>query len=361
MKKKYTFIVPVLLLVFFSLNSQAQYRHTDFFHKFLTGKIGGREKIRVLLHKRKRGKSDKNNLSGYYYYPRHKGYIALKGTWKSNGSLAIEEGVTIKGKYKKTGAFAGRWNPDSKKVIGTWASVDGKKSYAFELQENYKEGSLEAEMKVLDEVAMFGKQIPGGVSDMFVFPDIKGGKVAAMINRFIEDSLLRNPQERIQKFVQLYLKEKKENNYTFYEEHLISINTNEKNILTLEYDMNGFAGGAHGYYRTEYYSFDLRTGAPIKISDVLKKGYETPLKSIIAHQMRLDYGLKPGESLTKIGLYEKEPPLPANYYFRPDGLAFFYNVYEIAPYVAGPKMVVIPYKKLKRYIQRKSILRKFMR
>lgn len=366
MKRFFTYMMFVGCSMLMVSNSYAQFKPSDFSHKFLVGKINGRHKIKMLLNKRKRSKSVKNNLSGYYHYTRYRSYVVLsKGTWKENGSMVIEGGIRVKGKYIKTGAFAGRWDPTQKKLIGTWTAVGGKKSFPFELYESYSKGGTPVEMQWMDEMSMFGDKAPRGVSVSFMYPVIKTGVAAQAINKYIKEDILRNPRERAVKFIKNYLEDKKVrgfgDNYGYYEEHLTTVNTNDKNILTLEYNLNGFSGGAHGYYTTSFASFDLLTGKIIEMKDVFIPGFEEPLKQLIAKQMRKDYGLKPDASLTDIGLFKNECPLPKNFYFRPDGIAFFYNVYEVAPYVAGARTVVLPYKKVRRYMQRRTVARKFFR
>lgn len=356
----------VACFVLIAPHSQAQFKSSDFSHKFLVGKINGRHKIKMLLNKRKRSKSFKNNLSGYYYYTRYKNYVVLsKGSWKDNGSMVIEGGIRVKGKYIKTGAFSGRWDEDQKKLIGTWTATGGKKSFPFELYETYQNGGATVDMQWMDEMSMFGDKAPRGAAVSFLYPVVKEGVAAKTINDYIQENILRNPRERAAKFIKNYLEDKKArgfgDNYGYYEEHLTTINTNHKNILTLEYNLNGFSGGAHGYYNTQFTSFDLRTGKIIALKDVFIPGFEEPLKQLIAKQMRKDYGIKPDAPLTDLGLFKNECPLPKNFYFRPDGIAFFYNVYEIAPYVAGARTVVLPYKKVRRYMQRRTTARRFFR
>ena len=43
--------------------------------------------------------------------------------------------------------------------------------------------------------------------------------------------------------------------------------------------------------------------------------------------------------------------LNQNYGFRKDGIVFYYNNYEIAPYAAGPTEVVIPYESVRTWIK----------
>lgn len=357
MKRFFTNIMSALLLMFFAFSSQAQFKPSDFSHKFLVGKINGNMSVRMLLNKKKRSKwTNKNNLTGYYYYTRNKGNVVmLEGTWEENGRMIIEGKVKVKGKYTKNGAFAGRWDKDAKKLIGTWTATGGKRSYPFELYETYNQGGLQAEMQWMDEMTMFGKKAPRGVSVSFLYPRMKGGKVAKIINTYVDENMLRNPQERAARFIKNFMEEHQEGSRISYsEDHLITVQTNEKNILTLAYDLNGFSGGAHGYYNTRYTSFDLRTGKELKMTDIFKPGFEQPVRKLITDQMRI-------EGLLIDLTTKKDYPLPKNFYFRPDGIAFFYNVYEIGPYVAGSRQVVVPYGKLKKYINRKSVLRKFMK
>jgi len=371
MKQKY---IAYLLLTIFTVLSlispeneaKAQNKprvSNDYAHKFFAGKINGRWKIMMTLNKRRRGKSEKNNLTGYYYYTRTKGYLRLNGTWKSNGSILAEEKVLQNGKWVKTGALAGRFDAATKRIVGTWTSADGKKSYSFEVKENYR-GGLSAEMLYIDEADVLGKESPRGVTIAFLYPRLKGGEIANTINQFIKEKLLKNPEQRIRKFVKQYVDFKKENEGSsifFDEENFITIEVNEKNILTLAYNQSGFTGGAHGYYYSTFYTFNLRNGKLIQKEDLWYPGAEAAIQSLIVQQIRQDAQLKPNESLSKVGIYKDTPPLAKAFYFRPDGVAFFYNQYEIAPYAVGTRLTVIPYRKVKRYIKRRAGLRSYMR
>jgi hypothetical protein len=40
-----------------------------------------------------------------------------------------------------------------------------------------------------------------------------------------------------------------------------------------------------------------------------------------------------------------------NFYISEKGIGFFYNEYDIAPYVMGPTEVLVPYEAIKPYIR----------
>ena len=44
--------------------------------------------------------------------------------------------------------------------------------------------------------------------------------------------------------------------------------------------------------------------------------------------------------------------LNKNYGFKKEGIVFYYNNYEIAPYAAGPTEVLIPYNELKDWVKK---------
>ncbi len=371
MKQKYIsyllcFMVILGALIISETEAKGQAKPSpsgDYDHKFFVGKINGRWKVMMTLNKQKRGKTEKNNLTGYYYYKRTKGYLRLNGTWKANGSILAEEKTQQNSKWVKTGAFAGRYDATTKKIVGTWTSADGKKSYPFELKENYR-GGIRAEMLYIDEANVLGKDSPRGVTISFLYPRFQGGKVADKINQFIQERLVKNYEQRIRKFVKEFEDFKKENgdNGVFFnEENLITIEVNEKNILTLVYNQSGFTGGAHGYYNSTYYTFNLRDGSLIQIPELWYPGAEAAIQALIAKQIRKDAQLKPNESLSKVAINSEKPPIAENIYPRPDGIAFFYNTYEIGPYVAGSRLTVVPYRQIKRYIKRRTPLRTYMR
>ena len=43
--------------------------------------------------------------------------------------------------------------------------------------------------------------------------------------------------------------------------------------------------------------------------------------------------------------------LNKNYGFRKEGIVFYYNNYEIAPYAAGPSEVLIPYERIREWLK----------
>ena len=39
-----------------------------------------------------------------------------------------------------------------------------------------------------------------------------------------------------------------------------------------------------------------------------------------------------------------------NFYLTPQGITFYYNIYEIAPYVMGPTSITLPYERIQHLL-----------
>ena len=128
-------------------------------------------------------------------------------------------------------------------------------------------------------------------------------------------------------------------------------------ILCLEISSGGYTGGAHGNYSVSYYNIELNTGELLKLDNLLIKGFEKKLNELIDKKFREAKGLKPGDDLEKDGgLFENKIKYNDNFAVTKEGLKFYYNNYEIAPYAAGPTELLITYTELKDLIPENSLL-----
>jgi hypothetical protein len=125
---------------------------------------------------------------------------------------------------------------------------------------------------------------------------------------------------------------------------------NEKNILSFEVLTYGYTGGAHGFPISEFHNISLKDGSPITLDDIFRDMYEYDLIGYINEQARSDYDLPPGASLVDAGFFKAELPLTDNFYLTRDGIGFFYNRYEVAPYAMGSPSVFVPFRKCRRIL-----------
>lgn len=113
-----------------------------------------------------------------------------------------------------------------------------------------------------------------------------------------------------------------------------------------------YTGGAHGNGFLYDYLIDRNTGKTLGVKDFFSD--IEALNSIAEKYFRKMYDLSEDQSLTEAGFWfdEDEFSVNENFTFRGKSLVFFFNSYEIAPYVAGPTELSIPVKEVKQILKR---------
>lgn len=116
-----------------------------------------------------------------------------------------------------------------------------------------------------------------------------------------------------------------------------------KNFMTIKYSMDGFSGGAHGYYNEIYKVFDTEKNTTIQLKDIIKNPSDKIWTKILMNNF-LNGDLEKGQAEM---LLVKEIPLNSNFYFDQENLYFLYNQYEITAYAAGPVLIKVPFTEIK--------------
>ncbi|CAN5547415.1 hypothetical protein BH10BAC5_BH10BAC5_08920 [soil metagenome] len=181
------------------------------------------------------------------------------------------------------------------------------------------------------------------------------GPQSLKINKAITDSITKysftyeKPLSTIDQSMESFIKEfdeyKKDMKSSGNDDYMINWYFEEKgavefdnsNILSYSTLTNSFTGGAHGSNYISYYIFDQTTGMPLTYKDVFEKGSEKDLNKLIEKKFRQVRGLKPQDNLVEAGgLFENHIEHNDNFAIFKDGIKFYYNSYEIAPYSSGP-------------------------
>jgi hypothetical protein len=131
-------------------------------------------------------------------------------------------------------------------------------------------------------------------------------------------------------------------------ERQVSVVHDSSGLLSLRLFWRAFAGGAHGMSMTEFRSLDPRTGEPIGLSDILVEGHEDTLLSLVEARFRQTHGLEGDASLAEAGFVFEDDTfaLPENVRIDGEGLGFYYNLYEVAPYAFGVTEVTLTWEEL---------------
>lgn len=120
-------------------------------------------------------------------------------------------------------------------------------------------------------------------------------------------------------------------------------------LISLDFMESVFSGGAHPNSNIAYQVFSLKTGQPLELSAFVPADKLGELTAIAERHFRKIRNLKPDETYQAAGfLFEDNKfTLNDNFLVSKDGLAFYYNPYEIAPYGMGNTELVIPWADLK--------------
>lgn len=122
--------------------------------------------------------------------------------------------------------------------------------------------------------------------------------------------------------------------------------------LVYKHFINEFRGGAHGTYATFFLNFDLKTRKLIKLNDIFQPGYEKPLTDLLLNHLMQKTGTASIEELQeKAYLLITEMYPSDNFYMSKNGIVFYYNIYEIAPYSSGTTELTLSYDEVKTLLK----------
>jgi len=206
----------------------------------------------------------------------------------------------------------------------------------------------------------------------FKYPAIERApqrSAAAAINRAITNFLLTSTGEPrkyksidaiMTEFMQVVQESKQlPGTSAYWEERTVTVRYQSERIVSLNFEVSFFSGGLHPQYASVFTSSNAATGAKIRLADVLVAGYEPRLTRIAEHKFRAVKGIKPGMTLHDAGfIFFKNDTfaLNDNFWIGPEGITFYYNPYEIAPYAMGTTELPLTYGEIRDLIKRDGLL-----
>lgn len=132
--------------------------------------------------------------------------------------------------------------------------------------------------------------------------------------------------------------------YSYYKGLSSRVQLYSGQLLVYRIDYNEYTGGAHGIYTSTFLNLDLRTLAPIQLDDLFVSDYKEPLTDLLWNQLMADNRVATRQELEDMGYAATGDLTPTeNFYLGREGITFYYNVYDIAPYVMGPIEITLPY------------------
>jgi biotin operon repressor len=128
-------------------------------------------------------------------------------------------------------------------------------------------------------------------------------------------------------------------------------------MLTYRIDYNEYTGGAHGIYMSTFLNLDLKTLSPIRLDDLFEGDYKEALTDLLWKQLMADNNVSTRQELEDMGYATTGDLEPIeNFYLDPTGITFYYNVYEIAPYVMGATKITLSYEDIAPLMNGKFIV-----
>lgn len=137
--------------------------------------------------------------------------------------------------------------------------------------------------------------------------------------------------------------------HSFGSENRIALRGNTRGIVgstiiySLELDRD--TGGAHPIHFKYFFNFDGENGKRLTLADLFKPGYEKELTELLTRRAM---------TLENVSLKSKlscEPAPTENFIVESDGILFYFNPYDIAPYSRGPISLKLRYGELSRILK----------
>jgi hypothetical protein len=298
--------------------------------------------------------------------------VQLGGKVISKNVFVIKENPWDKG-----ASFTGKL-VDEQTLKGTWESEDGKVKYPFELKEKYAEGSVPMNVFFRKGSVPLVNKSNSPTADFqycLLAPKestdsvLSGPLTKLILSKFMGKPVrIVSPDMILNAMKQIYFENYITTNESIYKElggasfnweslKFMDVVLNRNNLLTFYIESYDFTGGAHGLQTRDYTVVNLLTGKPITLNEIFSGDYKTALTNILNKKLRKIHNINADEKLTENGFFVESIKPTKNFYITSNGIGFFYNHYEIAPYSDGPDDIFIPFTDLKTLPVNGSFLR----
>lgn len=120
--------------------------------------------------------------------------------------------------------------------------------------------------------------------------------------------------------------------------------------ISYQIDHEEYLGGAHANHQRLLKSFDVGSGFQIALDSLVNVD---SLNALADRLFRRQINIPEGSSLEKYGYWfpDNQFVLNRNFVVKENGLLFYFNPYEIAPYSMGADSLFLPFNKIRRLIK----------
>jgi hypothetical protein len=181
---------------------------------------------------------------------------------------------------------------------------------------------------------------------------------------FPDDTSTKDIEQLSSKFISLSKKDKEDSlaaqAYTL--DGYIKVVRQDSSLVILESGLAIYTGGAHEQHFTQYINWDTKKNSKILLNDIFADGYEKPLNEVGEKIFRKDEKLSYNVPLANDYFFPNGKfSLNKNFLITPLGIEFYYNEYEIKPYVAGPTELFIPYSQIKSLLRPNTVVSQYIK
>lgn len=120
-------------------------------------------------------------------------------------------------------------------------------------------------------------------------------------------------------------------------------------IISIEFNLALFTGGAHGYTSRSYLNFDPETGEPFSNEELFTSGFKDYAEQIFRKKNEIPVE----EPINSTGFFFENDSfqLPQNIGFYKNKIILRYNAYEVASYAEGGIQIEIPREEAQNFIR----------
>ena len=305
-------------------------------------------------------------LSGSYYYQKVGQKIDLRGNIDQTNNLVLEE---FDPSGKQTGVFKGLWTTDEDGLInlaGNWTRPDGQSKTAFSLHQE--------PIEFTGPVEIAGKQIKENNKKLQYEIEIEYPQITGSTNPAAEKfnqqakALVTNEVRSFKAYVVERAAELEELETKTGSDLGIgyTVAIARDDLISIDFGIGGYyRGAAHPNSHSRVLNFDLKSGRPLRLSDLFQPNAKY-LQTISEYCMKdLQKQSKAKENiLDDASIKEGAGPNPKNYQswtITKQGLGVNFDAYQVGPYVAGPQFVLVPYAAIKDLVKPDGPLASFIK
>jgi len=317
-------------------------------------------------------------------------YILLKG--KIPAGKAYQDGsmIPLYGKVTPAGTFVIKENPWEKGAVftgrfqngttlsGTWESADGGIRSPFLVTESYPVGSVPMNVYYLKGSTPLVKR-PGAPRATLEYsmmlpaesanPVFSDSLKKLVLQKFADRPVKAGDPDRVllgmqQVFFENYISTNeaiynqiKGASFNWQSIKSMNILLNGNGLLSFYIESYAFTGGAHGMQTRDYITNSLETGRVISLGEIFEGDYETALTAILTSKIKAVSNISQEQKLSASGFFVDEIKPSPNFYITRNGIGFYYNHYEIAPYSNGPTDLFLPFGEIKKLLKPDSVLK----